>query len=93
MRVNSTMEGKQVTVEDKTVERKLLLKRAFSMSKLFEIGKNLDCAYFDRFFSEWEIDEDEAALEIASDLSEEQLEEVFDKFKPRKWAIFRGQFY
>ncbi len=93
MRVNSTMEGKQVTVEDKIVERKLLLKRAFSMSKLFEIGKNLDCAYFDRFFSEWEIDEDEAALEIASDLSEEQLEEVFDKFKPRKWAIFRGEFY
>lgn len=93
MQVKSTMEGIQVTVEDKIVERKLLLKRVFSMNKLFEIGKNLNLAYFNRFSSEWEIDEDEAALEIASDISEPQLEEVFDKFKPRRWAVFRGQFY
>jgi len=82
-----------VTAEDRIVERKLLLKRAFSVSKLFEIGMNLNLAYFNRFSSKWDIDEDEAALEIASDISEAQLKQVFDKFKPQKWAAFRGQYY
>lgn len=87
------MEGMWVTTGDKIVERKLLLKRVFPVSKLFEIGKKLNLAYFNRFPSEWDIDEDEAALEIASNISDAQLKEVFDKFKPRKWAVFRGQFY
>ncbi len=82
-----------MTAEDKVVERKLLLKRAFPIGKLFEIGKKLNLAYFNRFSSEWDIDEDEAALEIASKISEAQLKEVFDKFQPRKWAAFRGQYY
>ena len=86
-------EGIQVTVEDKIVERKLLLKRAFPVSTLFKIGRKLNLAYFDRFSSEWDIDEDEAALEIASKISEMQLKEIFKKFKPRKWAVFRGQYY
>ncbi len=87
------MEGICVIDEDKTVERKLLLKRAFPISRLFEIGKSLNLAYFNRFSSKWDINEDEAALEIASNISEAQLKEVFDKLKPRKWTVFRGQYY
>ncbi|MGD8505895.1 MAG: hypothetical protein PVF15_04450 [Candidatus Bathyarchaeota archaeon] len=81
-----------MTTEDKIVERKLLLKRAFPISRLFEIGKELNLTYFDRFSSKWDIDEDEAALEIASSISEEQLKEIFE-LEPRKWIVFRGQYY
>jgi hypothetical protein len=83
----------QMTTEDKIVERKLLLKRAFPLGTLFKIGRKLNIAYFNRFPSHWDVDEDEAALEIASKVSDTQLKEVFNKFKPRKWAVFRGQYY
>jgi hypothetical protein len=82
-----------MTTEDKIVERKLLLRRAFPLGALYKIGKSLNLAYFNRFPSPWDIDEDEAALEIASNISETQLKQIFDKFKPRKWAVFRGQYY
>lgn len=79
--------------EDKIVERKLLLKRTFSIAELFEIGKEVNIPYFNSFISCWEIDEDEAALEIASNLSEKQLKEIYEKHVPREWAIFRGRYY
>jgi len=82
-----------VTFEDKTLERKMLLKRAFSRQRLFEIGKSLSIAYFDRFTNEWDIDEDQAALEIASRISDAQLKETFDKQNPREWVVFRGKHY
>lgn len=82
-----------MTTEDGIVERKLLLKRVYPISTLFEIGKKLSLAYFDRFSSRWDINEDEAALEIASNISDAKLEEIFDEFTPRKWAVFRGQNY
>jgi len=82
-----------MTTEDKIVERKLLLKRAYPLGTLFKIGRKLNLAYFNRFSSQWDIDEDEAALEIASKISETQLKEIFKEFKPRKWAVFRGQYY
>jgi len=82
-----------MAVEDRTVERKILLTRAFSRWRLFEIGKSLGIAYFDRFTSEWDIDEDQAALEIASTISDTQLKETFDKQSPREWIVFRGKHY
>jgi len=82
-----------MTSEDKTVERKILLKRAFSRRELFEIGKNLGIAYFDRFASEWDIDEDQAAVEIASRVSDTQLKEAFERQSPRQWVVFRGKYY
>jgi len=82
-----------MAVEDKTVERRILLKRAFSRLKLFEIGKNLGIAYFDRFASEWDIDEDQASLEIASRMSDTQLREAFERQSPRQWVVFRGKHY
>jgi hypothetical protein len=80
-------------LDDKIVERKLLLKRVFSRSKLFEIGKTLDIPYFNNFHSGWDIDDDRAALEIASNIRDEQLKEIFNNHTSRKWKIFRGQHY
>ena len=80
-------------LDDKIVERKLLLKRVFSRSKLFEIGKTLDIPYFQDFHSGWDIEDDRAALEIASNIRDEQLKETFDNYAPRKWEVFRGKHY
>jgi hypothetical protein len=82
-----------MAVEDRTVERKILLKRAFSRRRLFEIGRSLTIAYFNRFTNEWDIDEDQAALEIASNISDTQLKEAFDRQNPREWVVFRGKHY
>lgn len=80
-------------LNDKVVERKLLLKRVFSRSKLFEIGKMLEIPYFHNFHSGWDIDDNRAALEIASNIRDEQLKETFNNYDPRKWEVFRGQHY
>ena len=79
--------------DDTLVERNLLLKRVFSRSKLFAIGKALNVPYFRSFRSEWEIDSDKGAFEIASNISDAQLEEIFHSFTPRVWQVFRGQSY
>ena len=80
-------------VDDKLVERKLLLKRAYPRIELFEIGKALNLPYFNRFMSGWEIDEDEASLEIASNIGDALLKEIFEKHVPREWTVFRGKYY
>lgn len=79
--------------EDKVVERKLLLRRMFSIADLFAIGKEIGIPSFGSFVSCWELDEDEAASEIASNTSDRQLREIYKKFAPRGWAIFRGRYY
>jgi len=79
--------------DDKIVERKLLLKRVFPPTELFEIGKRLNIPYFNRFVSAWEVDEDKASFEIASNISDEQLKVMFDKHAPRNWTMFRGKYY
>ena len=80
-------------LNDKVLERKLLLKRVFLRNKLFRIGKTLNIPYFHNFHSEWNIDDNRAALEIASNISDELLKEVFSNYEPRKWEVFRGQYY
>ena len=79
--------------DDKLLERKLLLKRAFPRIELFDIGKELSIPYFASFASGWEIDEDEASIRIASNINEKQLKEIFDKHAPREWTLFRGAHY
>ncbi|UCE96427.1 MAG: hypothetical protein JSV51_02140 [Candidatus Bathyarchaeota archaeon] len=78
---------------DKIVERKLLLKRAFSQTKLFEIGKALNISYFRSFQSEWDINSDKAALEISTTVDNKRLKEIFVKYGPREWQVFNGQYY
>lgn len=79
--------------EDKIIERKILLKRAFTRSQLYEIGKKLAIPYFERIENPWTMDEDQASFEIASLISDNQLKEIFKAQKPRKWAVFRGKHY
>jgi 5-methylthioribose kinase len=71
----------------------MLLKRVFPLRKLFKIGKDLGIDYFDCFKDEWEIDDDQAALEIANKINDSQIREVFDKQNPRDWVVFRGKNY
>jgi hypothetical protein len=82
-----------MTVDDRVIERRILLKRAFPRTKLFNIGKRMDIPYFQLFTTAWDVEEDDAALEIASAISDTQLEEVFREYKPREWIVFRGRCY
>ena len=82
-----------MTSDDKIVERKLLIKRAFSLTEIFEIGKQLGTSYFAQFVSCWETDADAASLEIAQAVSDVQLQETFKKHETRDWAVFRGKHY
>jgi hypothetical protein len=82
-----------LALEDKVVERKILLKRVFPRHRLFEIGKNLNLPYFDRFDNAWSIDEDQAAFEIASSTSDARLKEIFDTSKTRESDVFSGKYY
>ncbi len=87
------MEGTGMALDDKLVERKLLLKRAFSRAKLYEIGKGLNIPYFSRFMGPWDVDEDEAAFEIASKIDDMELKGIFKAQEFRGWAVFRGRYY
>ena len=82
-----------MALEDKTVERKILLKRIFPRHRLFEIGKNLNLPYFERYDSAWGIDEDQAAFEIAVATSDTRLKEIVDTFKARRSSAFLGKYY
>ncbi|MEM3703305.1 MAG: hypothetical protein QXX79_02630 [Candidatus Bathyarchaeia archaeon] len=82
-----------MAAEDKVIERKILLKRVFPRHQLFEIGRKLAIPYFERFENAWSIDEEQAAFEIASLISDAQLKEIFEAQKPRKWVVFRGKHY
>jgi len=79
--------------DDKIVERKLLIKRAFPLTEIFEIGKQLGLHYFDQFVNCWETDADTAALEIGQVVSDAQLQAIFKKHKARDWSVFRGKYY
>jgi len=80
-------------LDSKIVERKLLLKRLFPRSTLFQVGKTLDVPYFRESQSAWDLDEDRAALEITLNVDDEELEEFFRSCRVRSWEVFRGQFY
>jgi len=82
-----------LAVEDKAIERKILLKRSFPRHKLFDIGRELALPYFERFENAWNIDEDQAAFEISSAVGDAQLKEIFESRKPRQWVVFRGKYY
>jgi len=82
-----------MTVEDKAIERKLLLKRCFSRHQLYEIGRELSLPYFERFDNAWSIDEDQSAFEIASAVNDAGFKQVFESYKPRAWVVFRGKHY
>jgi hypothetical protein len=82
-----------MTGDDKTLEKKLLIKRVYPVIDIFQIGKENAVGYFDGFVNSWEPDPDEAAMEIAKAVSENQLQEIFKKHPPRNYTVFRGTNY
>jgi len=85
--------GRSLTVDDKVLEKKLLIHRVYSEKDIFAIGKEQKISYFDQFVNVWEVDTDEASLEIGQTLNDKQIEEVFKKYPARNWAVFRGEYY
>jgi hypothetical protein len=79
--------------EEKQLEKAMLLRRAYSKSDLFNIGKELGISYLRGFDNEWMINDEEAAAAISAELDDEKLKAFFRKYKPRGWAVFRGTYY
>lgn len=77
----------------KTAELMVLLKQAFARHRLFEIGRSLSIEYFERFEDAWDLDEDQAAFEIASQMDDDKLRSIFETRHPRDWIVFRGRYY
>ncbi|MEM1514784.1 MAG: hypothetical protein QXH24_01850 [Candidatus Bathyarchaeia archaeon] len=79
--------------EEKTSERKELLKRTYTISQLFDIGRWLRIPYFEGFSCCWKIDEDEASAEIALRITDNELKKIFQRYEPRSWVTFKGKHY
>jgi hypothetical protein len=82
-----------MSIDDKTLEKKLLLKRIYAVTKIFLIGKEQSINFFDQFVNAWESDPDDAALELAQALNDKQLLETFKKHQPTNYSVFRGIHY
>ncbi len=82
-----------MTLDDRVLEKKLLLTRVYGAADIFQIGKEQAIPYFDQYVSAWELDLDEAALELAQAISDNQLQEIFKKRVPRNYVVFRGVCY
>jgi len=78
---------------DSVLERKMLLERCFSAIKLFDIGRDLNIKYFLELPSKWKMDGDAAAYELASNIDDQKLKQIFEQYNPRNWVVFRGQRY
>ena len=82
-----------MSVDQKTLEKKLLLKRVYPATTIFQIGKELAVPFFDQYVNAWEPDPDEAAMELAQALSDVPMQEVFKKHPARNYAVFRGSYF
>jgi hypothetical protein len=82
-----------MSLDDKTLEKKLLIKRIFPATAIFQIGKEQAIPFFDHYVNAWEPDPDEAALEIAQAISDQQLQETLRKHVTRTYTVFRGTYY
>jgi hypothetical protein len=82
-----------VSVDQKTLEKKLLLKRVYPATAIFQIGREMAVQFFDQYVNAWEPDPDEAAMELAQGLSDVQMQEVFKKHPARNYAVFRGSYF
>jgi hypothetical protein len=82
-----------MTIDDKTLEKKLLIIRVYPVTDIFQIGRENGVGYFDGFVNPWEPDPDEAAMEIAQAISDKQLQEILKKHTPRSYTVFRGTYY
>ncbi len=82
-----------MTLDEKVLEKKILLQRVYPVEEIFNIGKEEAVPFFDNFVNCWEPDPEEAALELAEMSSDRQLQDAFKKYKGRDGAVFRGKYY
>jgi hypothetical protein len=82
-----------MAVDDRTLEKKLLIERILPPTDIFLIGKEFAVPYFAGLVNSWEPDPDEAAMELAAALDDKQLQEALKKHPPRDYAVFRGENY
>ncbi len=82
-----------MTADDKTLEKKLLIKRVYSITDIFQIGKEQAIPFFDLYVNAWEPDPDEATFQLAQALDDKQLQEALKKHPARNYVAFRGANY
>lgn len=78
--------------EEKLRERILLLMRFFWLDDLFKIGKELNLDYFKKFANYWEINQYQAATEIARNIDDDKLIEFTRRHLP-KYGLTLGGFH
>jgi len=78
--------------KEKILERGALLKRAFPKVRLYQIGRELDLSYFKEIPNGWRIKEGDCLI-LGAALNDDLLMKILKKYKPRKWAVFRGRYY
>ncbi len=82
-----------MAVDDKLLEKKLLLKRILPPTDIYAIGKEYAVPYFEGLVNGWEPDPDDAAMELAAAIDDKQLQDALKKHPPRAYAVFRGENY
>jgi hypothetical protein len=78
--------------EEKLKERISLLTRFFWPEDLYKIGKELDLNYFRKYTNYWEINQYQAATEIAKNIDDNKLIELTRRFLP-KYGLMLGGFH
>lgn len=83
--------------KEKLRERISLLTRFFWLDNLFKIGKELKLSYFDGFNAYYQMNQYQAATEIATKIDDNKLFEIIKKFVPNydlnNLGGFHGKFY
>ncbi len=82
-----------MTTDEEIFERRILLQKCFSAPKIFEIGRSLGIPYFSGVLSGWRMNMDKALYELASSIDDNTLKDIFNKFSPWSWVLFRGTRY
>jgi len=82
--------------DEKLKERISLLMRFFWLDDLFKIGKELHLPFFEKVSNYWEINQYQAATEIAKNIDDNILLELTKKYIPRyglRLGGFHGKYY
>jgi len=79
-------------LEEKLKERISLLTRFFWLEDLFKIGKELNLNYFQKYTNYWDINQYQAAAEIARSIDDNRLIELTIRYLP-KYGLTLGGFH
>ncbi|MBI2076269.1 hypothetical protein HYW99_01370 [Candidatus Woesearchaeota archaeon] len=82
--------------DEKLKERISLLMRFFWLDDLFKIGKELNLLFFEKIQNYWEMNQYQAATEIARNIDDTKLLELTKKYIPKyglQLGGFHGKYY